>query len=215
MSTLSSIIRIPGSSPNINRTELKWFSFCFLLAPNTREREAAGSFGGLLSSTGFWCPRTVNWTSTLRVPAGRVHLHRSRRVEGMCQHMNPWSSGFWLRGLLTGLNFESEWVLLLDGVCEEKASVAAVVRLSILSQNIGEVQVTIQTHGHSLILTNGNHTWTQQGDKDTADECPWTQRFTEEVTDTSASPAVVVAMLLFYVDVLMFMSLHAGFLLVG
>lgn len=45
--------------------------------------------------------------------------------------------------LLTGLNFESEGVLLLNGVCEEEASVAAVVCVSILGQNVGEVQVSI------------------------------------------------------------------------
>ena len=63
-----------------------------------------------------------------------------------------------LCSLLTGLNFECKGVLLLDGVCEEEASIAAVVSLSILSQNIGEVQVSIQAHGHSLILRNGTHT---------------------------------------------------------
>lgn len=48
--------------------------------------------------------------------------------------------------LLTGQNFECEGVLLLDGVCEEEASIAAIVRVSIFGQNIGEVQVPIQTH---------------------------------------------------------------------
>lgn len=59
--------------------------------------------------------------------------------------------------LLTGQNFECEGVLLLDGVCEEEASVAAVVSVSIFGQNVGEVQVSIQTHGHSLILRDWSH----------------------------------------------------------
>lgn len=59
--------------------------------------------------------------------------------------------------LLTGLHFESEGVLLLDSVCEEEASIAAVVCVSVLGQNIGEVQVSIQTHGHSLILRDWAH----------------------------------------------------------
>lgn len=58
---------------------------------------------------------------------------------------------------LTGLNFEVEGVLLLDGVCEAEASVAAVVILSVLDQNIGEVQVSIQTHGNPPILMDGGH----------------------------------------------------------
>lgn len=60
-------------------------------------------------------------------------------------------------GRLTGLDFECEGILLLDSVCEEEASVAAVVCASILANNVGEVQVSVQTHGHSLILRDWNH----------------------------------------------------------
>lgn len=59
--------------------------------------------------------------------------------------------------ILTGLDLECEGVLLLDGVSEEEASVAAVVRLSISGQHVGEVQVSVQTHGHSLVLRDGTH----------------------------------------------------------
>lgn len=59
--------------------------------------------------------------------------------------------------LLTGLNLKCEGVLLLDGVCEEEASIAAVVCVSILGNNIGKVEVSIQTHGHSLILRDWSH----------------------------------------------------------
>lgn len=65
--------------------------------------------------------------------------------------------------LLTGQNFECEGVLLLDGVREEEASIAAVVSVSIFGQNIGEVQVPIQTHGHSLILRDRSHSWRTRG----------------------------------------------------
>lgn len=65
--------------------------------------------------------------------------------------------------LLTGLNFECEGVLLLDGVCEVEASVAAVVSVSIFDQNVGEVQVPVQTHGHSLILRDRGHSWRRRG----------------------------------------------------
>lgn len=69
--------------------------------------------------------------------------------------------------LLTGQNFECEGVLLLDGVCEKEASVAAVVNVSVFGQNVGEVQVSVQTHGYSLILRDGSHGWkTQEADKE-------------------------------------------------
>lgn len=69
------------------------------------------------------------------------------------------ASGALMCCLLTGRNFESEGVLLLDGVCEEEASIAAVVRVRVLAQNVGEVQVSIQTHGHSLILLDRTHSY--------------------------------------------------------
>lgn len=47
-------------------------------------------------------------------------------------------------------------------MCEEEASVAAVIRLSVLRQNVGEVQVSIQTHGHSLVLSDGTHSYEMQ-----------------------------------------------------
>lgn len=62
-----------------------------------------------------------------------------------------------VRRLLTGLDLEGEGVLLLDGVSEEEPSVAAVVRLSVSDQHVGEVQVSIQTHGHPLVLRDGTH----------------------------------------------------------
>lgn len=60
--------------------------------------------------------------------------------------------------LLTGENFECKRVLLLDSVREEEASVAAVVCFSVVEQNVGEIQVTIQTHRYSLILRDRSHT---------------------------------------------------------
>lgn len=84
--------------------------------------------------------------------------------------------------LLTGQDFKCEGVLLPDGVCKEEASVAAVVSLSIFGQNVREVQVPIQTHGHSLILRDRNHSWKTQEDnrgvKDLrpnifSEESPW------------------------------------------
>lgn len=66
--------------------------------------------------------------------------------------------------LLTGQNFECEGVLLLDGVCEEEASIAAVISVSVFGQNVGEVQVPIQTHGDSLILRDRSHSWRPQED---------------------------------------------------
>ena len=61
--------------------------------------------------------------------------------------------------LLTGLNFECEGVLLLDGLCIGEAGITAVVCVSILIYNVGKVQVSIQTHGHSLILRDCTHSW--------------------------------------------------------
>lgn len=58
---------------------------------------------------------------------------------------------------LTGLDPEREGVLLLDSVSEEEASVAAVVRLSVSDQHVGEVQVSVQPHGHPLVLRDGTH----------------------------------------------------------
>lgn len=70
-------------------------------------------------------------------------------------------------GPLTGLDSEAEGVLLLDGVCEVEASVAAVVSLCILEVNIGEVQVSVLTHGHPFILRDWIHIWwMQSGDRE-------------------------------------------------
>lgn len=61
--------------------------------------------------------------------------------------------------LLTRQDFEGEGVLLLDGLREEEASVAAVVSVSIFGQDVGEVEVPVQTHGHPLILRDRSHSW--------------------------------------------------------
>ena len=58
--------------------------------------------------------------------------------------------------------FECEGIFLLDGVCEEEASVAAVVCVSVFSQHIGEIQVPVQTHGHTTILGYRHHGWRRE-----------------------------------------------------
>lgn len=56
------------------------------------------------------------------------------------------------KSLLTCLHFKCVGVLLLYGVCELEASIAAVVSLGIFSQNVGEEQVTVQAHWHPPVL---------------------------------------------------------------
>lgn len=79
--------------------------------------------------------------------------------------------------ILTCLNFEREGVLLLDGVCEKEASVAAVVIVSVFGQHVGEVQVSVQTHGHSLVLKDRRHRWNTAGSrgKEIQDALPYAQ----------------------------------------
>lgn len=58
---------------------------------------------------------------------------------------------------LTGENFEVEGVLLLDGMGEVEAGIAAVVRLHILQHHIGEIQVSVMALGDTLVLGDGLH----------------------------------------------------------
>lgn len=58
---------------------------------------------------------------------------------------------------LTGLNFEYEGVLLLDGLRQAASGVAFVLILSIFGHDVGEVKITIQTHRYPLILNNWSH----------------------------------------------------------
>lgn len=74
-------------------------------------------------------------------------------------------------GVLTGLNFECERVFLLDGVCEEEAGVAAVVCVGILSHDVGEVEVAVHPHGHSLILRDWSHSCGEQKKKKKKKSC--------------------------------------------
>lgn len=85
---------------------------------------------------------------------------------------------------LTGQNFEGEGVLLLDGVCEEEASVAAVVSVSVFGQNVGEVQVPVQTHGHSLILRDRIHRWKTEDRRNKYYYCWTNNNYEFEVTLT-------------------------------
>lgn len=61
------------------------------------------------------------------------------------------------RVALTGEDPEGERVLLLDGVGEVEACVAAVVGLHVLQHDIGEVQVSIMALGDALVLGDGLH----------------------------------------------------------
>lgn len=58
---------------------------------------------------------------------------------------------------LTGKDFEVEWVLLLDGVGEVEAGIAAVVRLHVLQHHIREIQVSVMALGDTLVLGDGLH----------------------------------------------------------
>lgn len=58
---------------------------------------------------------------------------------------------------LTGEDLEGEGVLLLNGVGEVKARVAAVVGLHVLQHDVGEVQVPVVTLGDTLVLGDGLH----------------------------------------------------------
>lgn len=58
---------------------------------------------------------------------------------------------------LTGEDLEGERVLLLDGVGEMEAGVAAVVCLHVWQHHIGEVQVSVVSLGHTLVLGDGLH----------------------------------------------------------
>lgn len=58
---------------------------------------------------------------------------------------------------LTGEDLQGERVLLLDGVGEVEAGVAAVVGLHVLHHHIREIQVSIMALGHPLILGDGLH----------------------------------------------------------
>lgn len=61
------------------------------------------------------------------------------------------------RAALTGEDLEGEGVLLLDGVGEVEACIAAVVCLHVLQQHVGEVQVSIIALGDTLVLCDGLH----------------------------------------------------------
>ena len=67
---------------------------------------------------------------------------------------------------LTALHFEAEGVLLLDGVGEDKTGIAAVVCAGVLGQDAGEVEVSIEPHGHAGVLLDSLHVC---GNKDRAD----------------------------------------------
>ena len=58
---------------------------------------------------------------------------------------------------LTGEDLEGERVLLLDGVGEVEASVAAVVGLHVLHHHVREIQVPVMALGDPLILGDGLH----------------------------------------------------------
>lgn len=58
---------------------------------------------------------------------------------------------------LTGEDLESEWVLLLDGVSEVEAGIAAVVSLHVLHHNVREIQVPVMALGDPLVLGDGLH----------------------------------------------------------
>lgn len=58
---------------------------------------------------------------------------------------------------LTGFDLEGVGVLLLDGVGEVEAGVAAVIGQSILSQDVGEIEVPVEALGHPLVLWDWLH----------------------------------------------------------
>lgn len=74
-------------------------------------------------------------------------------IQGTCVYVCVGDS----KGALTGMNFEDEGVLLLDGLRQAAASIAFVLAVSVFRYDVGEVKVTVQTHRHSLILDNRSH----------------------------------------------------------
>lgn len=58
---------------------------------------------------------------------------------------------------LTGFDLEGVGVLLLDGVGEVEAGVAAVVGQRVLRQHVGEVKVPVVALGHALVLRDRLH----------------------------------------------------------
>ena len=64
---------------------------------------------------------------------------------------------------LTGQDFEVEWVLLLDGVGEVEAGIAAVVCLHVLQHHIREIQVSIMALGDTFVLGDGLHGYKEAG----------------------------------------------------
>lgn len=46
---------------------------------------------------------------------------------------------------------------MLDGVGEKEACVAVVVGVGVFGHHAGEVQVTVEPHGHASVLLDGHH----------------------------------------------------------
>lgn len=94
---------------------------------------------------------TTRWTTIFTIDISTA-TYQSNNIKLKITHkLNHQKS------LLTCLHFKGVGVLLLNGVCELKASVTAVVSVGVFSQNIGEEQVTVQAHWHPLVLCYGHN----------------------------------------------------------
>lgn len=78
---------------------------------------------------------------------------------------------------LTGLDHDGHGRLLDDGANPGEGGKAAVVSPAVLLLGVGEVQVSVQTHGHPLVLLDVLQTWMDAGggeaaqDKDVVLQC--------------------------------------------